>query len=92
MEGVYQQTVDPTNIASQMFQQMMGIAVQAELQTSRLHGEYMSLLRALKSGEVTLAELNVGENGFSVLPPPPVAEIEPVVESNGKKGKAKVPA
>lgn len=78
MQGSYQPIINPVKTASSILEQLLTMGIQADNQTARIVNETMELLRALKSGEVTLDQLEVGENGWSIIPMSPI-------EQNGKK-------
>ena len=86
MQGTFKPVIDPAATAVTVFQQMLNTALQADNQAARIHDEFMGLLRSLKSGEVSLDLVEVGENGFSILPPEPVE-----TGANGHKDEEALP-
>ena len=100
MKGMFIPVINPVAFAASAYSQMMSMIIQADEQASRIQGEFMDLLRELKSGEVSLESLTMGENGFEVIPPAPKETFAmPVLEEipvdpNGKAPplkKAKMP-
>lgn len=74
MQGVFQPTINPAGLAAQLYQQMLGFVIQADGQAERIQEEFLELLRGFKSGEISLDSVEVGENGFSIIPPQPTTE------------------
>ncbi len=85
MEGLYIPTFNKTQASMGLVGQLMDVAENTDKQMAKMHGEYMVLLRSLKSGEISLSALEVGENGFSVLP------LEPKENANNGKKEEGVP-
>jgi len=86
MQGVFQPTINPVNMAADIYRQVLGLVIVADNQSERIQGEYTNLLHSLKSGEVSLENLVIGENGFEILPQMPQEDVVKP-SKNGKKAK-----
>ncbi len=92
MKAVFTPTINPVAHAGQVYQQMLAMVIQADNKAESLHREFMDLLRSLKSGEVSLELLQVGENGFEILAPEPIEIVVPEIASTNGSKRERVPA